>query len=69
MRTALAQVEYRPRNQAATVLQKVVRDHLEEFLLEARRRFDDGYSGVPDFVEDELRRFLGCGHLAGGFAT
>ncbi len=69
MSTSAARADYHPRNQEATILHKVVRDHLEEFLMEARERFDDGYSGVPDFVENELRRFLACGHLAGGFAA
>lgn len=58
---------YRPRDLSATVLHKVVREHLETFLLEARGGDPDG-AGVPDFVEDELRRFLSCGSLAGGFA-
>ena len=62
MSTALAHTEYRPRNQEATILHKVVWNNLEEFLMEARERFDDGYSGVPDFVEDELRRFLNLLH-------
>jgi len=49
------------------VLHKVVRENLEEFLREARGGSEDG-EGVPDFVEEELRKFLACGSLAGGFA-
>jgi len=49
------------------VLHKVVRENLEEFLREARGGSEDG-EGVPDFVVDELRKFLTCGSLSGGFA-
>ena len=49
------------------MLHKVVRENLEEFLREARGGSEDG-EGVPDFVVDELRRFLKCGSLSGGFA-
>ena len=48
-------------------LYQVVRAHLADFLAEARSR-DEHQQGLPDFVEDEFRRFLGCGSLAGGFA-
>ncbi|MCK9462554.1 MAG: transposase, partial [Proteobacteria bacterium] len=58
---------YRPRAPDATVLHKVVRENLEEFLRQARGGSEDG-EGVPDFVVDELRRFLSCGSLSGGFA-
>ena len=64
---ATASAGYRPRDLRATVLHKVVRENLETFLLEARGGDEDA-RGVPDFVEDELRRFLSCGSLAGGFA-
>jgi hypothetical protein len=59
--------EYRPREPEHTVLHRVVAEHLETFLSEARGRDIDG-QGVPDFVENEFRRFLGCGSLSGGFA-
>jgi len=58
---------YRPREPERTVLHRVVGEHLETFLAEARAR-DESAQGVPDFVEDEFRRFLGCGSLVGGFA-
>jgi hypothetical protein len=48
------------------VLQRVVREHLETFLAEARAR--GGGVGLPRFVERELRAFLGCGVMASGFA-
>jgi transposase-like zinc-binding protein len=57
---------YRPRDGTAGVLHGVVRDHLEEFLALATRHGDG--TGMPRFVEQELRRFLGCGVLAHGFA-
>jgi hypothetical protein len=59
--------KYRPREPERTVLHRVVAEHLETFLSEARGRDIDG-RGVPDFVEDEFRKFLGCGSLSGGFA-
>ncbi|MCK9459116.1 MAG: transposase [Proteobacteria bacterium] len=64
---APASAGYRPRTPDATVLHKVVRENLEEFLRQARGGSEDG-EGVPDFVVDELRRFLACGSLSGGFA-
>ncbi|MCK9463965.1 MAG: transposase, partial [Proteobacteria bacterium] len=48
-------------------MHKVVRENLEEFLRQARGGSEDG-EGVPDFVVDELRKFLACGSLSGGFA-
>ena len=59
--------EYIPRKPDETVLHRVVRDHLEDFLQEARERSRDG-EGMPDFIVQELRKFLTCGSLAGGFA-
>ena len=49
------------------MLHKVVRENLEEFLREARGGSEDG-EGVPEFVVEELRKFLACGSLSGGFA-
>jgi ribosomal protein S27E len=49
------------------VLHKVVRENLSTFLLEARGNDPDG-EGVPAFIEDEMRKFLACGSLSGGFA-
>jgi hypothetical protein len=48
------------------VLYQIVRDHFETFRAEAARAHD-GY-GLPRFIEEEFRGFLGCGRLAGGFA-
>lgn len=62
-----ARFEYRQRDPEGKVLFRVVRDYLEDFLGLARERSPEGNS-VPDFVEDELRRFLECGSLAKGFA-
>jgi hypothetical protein len=49
-----------------TVLHRMVREHLETFLAEARLR--GGGDGLPAFVEREFREFLSCGVLARGFA-
>jgi hypothetical protein len=57
---------YRRREPEKTVLYAIVRDHLETFLSEPRRR-DDG-DGYPAFLEREFRRYLHCGLLARGFA-
>ena len=43
-----------------------MREHLETFLAETRRRGNG--DGLPRFVERELRAFLRCGELAAGFA-
>jgi hypothetical protein len=55
---------YRPRAPEHGALHRLVHDHLETFLAEARARSD----GLPHFVEHELREFLTCGQLARGFA-
>ena len=65
MDAAAAEV-YRRRDGTAGVLHAVVCDHLEEFLALAARHGEG--TGMPQFVEQELRRFLGCGVLAHGFA-
>jgi hypothetical protein len=57
---------YEPRRPAASVLHRIVQDHLETFLAEAARMRDG--EGVPQFVERAFRDFLRCGFLAGGFA-
>jgi len=59
--------EYRPRKQEETILHRVVRDHLGDFLEEARLRTGNE-DGMPAFVVDEFNKFLTCGSLAGGFA-
>jgi Transposase zinc-binding domain len=63
---ALPSIDYTPRNPAADVLYRVVRDHLQTFLAEAAHLRDG--EGVPRFVEEEFHAFLACGWLAGGFA-
>ena len=50
---------YVPRQPERMVLHRVVREHLETFLAEARQR--GGGEGVPAFVEREFREFLTCG--------
>jgi len=50
---------YVRRQPERTVLHQVIREHLETFLAEARRR--GGGEGLPRFVERELREFLSCG--------
>jgi len=44
----------------------VVRDYFETFRARATTLRDGG--GLPRFVEEEFRAFLGCGSLAGGLA-
>ena len=58
---------YKPRQSEQTILHQVVRDHVEDFFAQARTKYDDGFA-VPKFVEEEFRKFLDCGQLAGGFA-
>jgi len=55
---------YRRREPERTALYRVVLEHVETLLAQASL---DG-SGYPAFVEHELRRFLDCGQLSGGFA-
>ena len=57
---------YEPRHAPHAVLYQIVLDHLETFCAEAARARDG--RGLPRFVEQEFRDFLGCGVLAGGFA-
>ncbi len=47
-----------------TVLYRIVAEHLETFLAEAREKHE---RGLPDYVEKELREYLRCGILAHGF--
>jgi hypothetical protein len=61
-----ARCTYVRRQPEQTVLHQVVREHLETFLAEARRR--GGGEGLPRFVERELREFVTCGVMARGFA-
>lgn len=59
-------VGYEPRAADATVLHRVVREHLETFLAAAAARTDG--AGMPPFIEREFRDFLGCGSYSRGFA-
>ncbi len=57
---------YRRRRQPEqTALYRIVQQHLEAFLEEARERYA---RGLPRYVEQELRAYLKCGILAHGFA-
>lgn len=56
---------YCPRTPDGGALNRLVHEHLETFLAEARARSDG--DGLPRFVERELREFLTCGRLARGF--
>jgi hypothetical protein len=47
-----------------TVRYRIVAEHLETFLAEAREKHE---RGLPDYVEKELREYLKCGILAHGF--
>ena len=47
------------------MLHAVIREHLEPFLRDVSAHSDG--SGLPLFVEQEFRAFLGCGVLAEGF--
>ncbi len=58
---------YRPRRPTATPLYPVVQHHLETFLAVAVEADPNGW-GVPAWVEEDFRRYLGCGILARGFA-
>ncbi len=62
----LARDRWRPRSPASTLLFEVVREHLDDFL-DTVALGHDGH-GLPRFVEDELRAFISCGDLRGGFA-
>lgn len=63
---ALPSGDYSPRDPAAQVLHRVVRDHLQTFLVEAAFLRDG--EGVPRFVKEEFEGFLSYGWLANGFA-
>ena len=60
---ALLAPSYRPRDPQRSALYRVVLEHLETLLAQARQ---EG-SGYPSFVERELRRFLDCAVLTRGF--
>jgi hypothetical protein len=55
--------EYERHELEKTLLNQVVREHLEGFLARSSRR----YQPTPRVIEQELRAFLRCGVLANGF--
>jgi len=55
---------YVPRQAEKTILHQVVCENLETLLAEA----DADGTGLPGFVERELRKFIGCGSFLQGFA-
>ncbi len=63
---ALDHAVYRPRNAEASVLHRVIREHLEDFLRAVVNRAAG--AGLPEFIAREFREFLTCGVLAHGFA-
>jgi len=58
---------YRPRRSETTTLYRIVADHVETMLQDARDRSAHGF-GLPRHVEQSFRRYLDCGVLARGFA-
>lgn len=58
---------WRRRQPEQTALYAVVQEHHETFLQQARDA-DPAGSGLPRFIEGELRRYLDCGLLSRGFA-
>jgi hypothetical protein len=58
---------YRPREPHTCVLYRIVLEHLDSLLDEARLVSTTG-EGYPAFVEHEFDRYLGCGLLSHGFA-
>lgn len=57
---------YRPREPSSQVLFQVLAEGLDDFL--ERVEIESGGRGLPSFVVDELRGYLACGDLRGGFA-
>jgi hypothetical protein len=58
---------YHPRRPATTVFYRVIADHLETMLQDARDRSSHGF-GLPRHVERCFRRYLACGIAERGFA-
>ena len=56
--------EYQPRHPEATVLHRVVRENLEEFL---RTALEEAGAPLPRFVERAFRAYLACGIPSAGF--
>jgi hypothetical protein len=59
-----ASKRYQRHEPEATPLYKIVAEHLETFLAEARETHE---RALPQYVERELREYLKCGILAHGF--
>ena len=57
---------YRPRRPQATAFYRVIADHLETMLQDARDRSAHGF-GLPHHVERSFRRLLDCGIVERGF--
>jgi hypothetical protein len=55
---------YRPRGSPDTLLHRVVREHLEEFLQLTREQHD---KPLPRYVVREFQEYLRCGDLSLGF--
>ena len=62
--TPVAPKRYQRHEPEATPLYKIVAEHLESFLAEARETHE---RALPQYVERELREYLKCGILAHGF--
>ncbi|MDP9000949.1 MAG: transposase zinc-binding domain-containing protein, partial [Myxococcota bacterium] len=56
---------YVPRRPTETVLHQLVRQNLEPFLAYARANYD---GGLPLYVEQEFRAYIGCGDFSRGFS-
>ena len=56
---------YRRHEPEKTVLYKIIAEHLETFLAEAREQYA---RGLPKYVEREFRAYLACGLPSRGFA-
>jgi ribosomal protein S27E len=63
---AAAAPSYRRRDPRESVLRRVVRTSFETFAAQWRERSETG-RGLPKYVENEFRTFVGCGDLARGF--
>jgi Transposase zinc-binding domain/Putative transposase len=61
-----AREHYQPRRAEASVLHRIIREHLDDFLRAAADRGDG--AGLPAFIAREFRQFLTCGVLAHGFS-
>lgn len=57
---------YRPREPSSQVLLQVLAEGLDDFL--ERVDIESGGRGLPSDLVDELRGYLSCGDLRGGFA-